>query len=155
MAVTKLLDGERYLIQTVDKKLTLTTHRVIQRQQNWFLRNSKSIMLEDIASWQIKATGKPLYLAASAATALLVYFNDSFALLSGFFLMLYLMTRQHRIHIVSPYTVMVLPIEEVEENRLSSMVELVRQAKRNRMEVLKQQEQSSSPAFETTHRKSA
>jgi hypothetical protein len=92
-------------------------------------------------------------MAASAAAALLVYFNDSFALLSGFFLMLYLMTRQHRIHIESPCMVMVLPIEEVEENRLSSMVELVRQAKRNRMEVLKQQ--ASSPAFETTHRKSA
>jgi hypothetical protein len=155
MAVTKLLDGERYLIQTVDKKLTLTTHRVIQRENNWFVRSSKSIMLEDIESWQIKATGKPLYLAASVAAALFVYFNDSFALLSGFFLMLYLMTRQHRIHIVSPYTVMVLPIEEVEENRLSSMVELVRQAKRERVESLKQREMFNSPDFEQDHRKSA
>lgn len=155
MAVTRLLDGERYLIQTVDKKLTLTTHRVIQRQNNWFVRSSKSIMLEDIESWQIKATGKPLYLAASVATALFVYFNDSYALLSGFFLMLYLMTRQHRIHIASPYTVMVLPIEEVEENRLSSMVELVRQAKRDRMETLKRQQHPDIPLFQTTHRKSA
>ena len=155
MAVTRLLDGERYLIQTVDKKLTLTTHRVIQRESSWFVRSSKSIMLEDIESWQIKATGKPLYLAASVATALFVYFNDSFALLSGFFLMLYLMTRQHRIHIVSPYTLMVLPIEEVEENRLSSMVELVRQAKRERVESLKQREMFKNPVFTEDHRKSA
>jgi hypothetical protein len=155
MAVTKLLDGERYLIQTVDKKLTLTTHRVIQRQYNWFARSSRAIMLEDISSWQIKATGKPLYLAASAATALFVYFNDSFALLSGFFLMLYLMTRQHRIHIEAPYAVMVLPIEDVEENRLSSMVELVRQARRDRMETLKKVEHFEMPAFETEHKKSA
>jgi hypothetical protein len=155
MAVTKLLDGERYLIQTVDKKLTLTTHRVIQRQYNWFARSSRAIMLEDISSWQIKATGKPLYLAASAATALFVYFNDSFALLSGFFLMLYLMTRQHRIHIEAPYAVMVLPIEDVEENRLSSMVELVRQARRDRMETLKNVASYEMPAFETEHKKSA
>jgi hypothetical protein len=155
MAVTKLLDGERYLIQTVDKKLTLTTHRVIQRQYNWFARSSRAIMLEDISSWQIKATGKPLYLAASVATALFVYFNDSFALLSGFFLMLYLMTRQHRIHIEAPYAVMVLPIEDVEENRLSSMVELVRQARRDRMETLKNVASYEMPAFETEHKKSA
>jgi hypothetical protein len=154
MAVTRLLDGERCLIQTVDKKLTLTTHRVIQRQQNWLVRSSQAIMLEDISSWQIKATGKPLYLAASVASALFVYFNDSFALLSGFFLMLYLLTRQHRIHIASPYATMVLPIEDVEENRLSSMIELVRQAKRERIETLKQQADNPT-AFETEHRKSA
>jgi hypothetical protein len=155
MAVTKLLDGERYLIQTVDKKLILTTHRVIQRQYNWFTRSSKAIMLEDISSWQIKATGKPQYLAASVGTALFVYFNDSFALLSGFFLMLYLMTRQHRIHIESPYTVMVLPIEDVEENRLSSMVELVRQAKHERVATLEADRIINSPVFETEHRESA
>ena len=154
MAVTRLLAGERCLIQTVDKKLTLTTHRVIQRQQNWLVRSSQAIMLEDISSWQIKATGKPLYLAASVASALFVYFNDSFALLSGFFLMLYLLTRQHRIHIASPYATMILPIEDVEENRLSSMVELVRQAKRERIEVLKQQANNPT-AFETEHKKSA
>jgi hypothetical protein len=154
MAPTRLLDGERCLIQTVDKKLTLTTHRVIQRQQNWLVRSSQAIMLEDISSWQIKATGKPLYLAASVACALFVYFNDSYALLSGFFLMLYLLTRQHRIHITSPYATMVLPIEDVEENRLSSMIELVRQAKRERIETLKQQAAPPS-AFEAEHRKSA
>lgn len=154
MAVTRLLDGERHLIQTVDKKLVLTTHRVIQRQSNWFFRSCQSVMLEDITSWQIKATGKPLYLIFSVASAFFVYFNDSFALLSGFFLMLYLMTRQHRIHIEAPYTTMILPIEDVEENRLSSMVELVRQAKRERMEVLKQRA-ANSMAFDTEHKKSA
>jgi hypothetical protein len=155
MAVTRLLDGERHLIQTVDKKLTLTTHRVIQRQYNWFARSSKAIMLEDISSWQIKATGKPAYLAASVASTLFVYFNDSFALLGGFFLMLYLMTRQHRIHIESPYTTMVLPIEDVEENRLSSMIELVRQAKHERVAALKRAEADINPIFETVHRESA
>ncbi|MDX5419083.1 MAG: hypothetical protein LPK09_07690 [Hymenobacteraceae bacterium] len=155
MAVTKLLDGERYLIQTVDKKLTLTTHRVIQRQFTWFVRSSKAIMLEDISSWQIKATGKPLYLVACVAATLFVYFNDSFALLGGFFLMLYLMTRQHRIHIESPYTTLVLPIEDVEENRLSSMVELVRQAKHERIATLKATKIPDNPIFETEHRRSA
>lgn len=155
MAVTRLLDGERHLIQTVDKKLTLTTHRVIQREHNWFSRSSKSIMLEEISSWQIKATGKPHYLVACVVCTLLVYFNDSFALLSGFFLMLYLMTRQHRIHIESPHTTLILPIEDVEENRLSSMVELVRQARLDRLEALKRAEAATTPIFETVHRESA
>lgn len=155
MAVTRLLGGERHLIQTVDKKLILTTHRVIMRQNNWLLKSCQSVMLEDITSWQIKATGKPLYLALSVTLAFFVYFSDVFALLSGFFLMLYLMTRQHRIHIEAPYTTMILPIEDVEENRLSSMIELVRQAKRERMETLKQQEAEQPVAFETEHKKSA
>ncbi|EJF11726.1 MULTISPECIES: hypothetical protein [Pontibacter] len=154
MAVTRLLGGERHLIQTVDKKLTLTTHRVILRQNNWLFRSYQSVMLEDITSWQIKATGKSLYLAFSVVSAFFVYFNDAFALLSGFFLMLYLMTRQHRIHIESPHTTMILPIEDVEENRLNSMIELVRQAKRERMEALKQQA-SNSIIFETEHKRSA
>lgn len=148
------LAGERQLIQTVDKKLTLTTHRVILHQRNWFYRSSSAIMLEDIVSWQIKATGKTLYLLCSVVSALFVYFNDSFALFSAFFLMLYLLTRQHRIHIASPYATMILPIEDVEENRLNSMVELVRQAKRERIEALRQQA-SNLTTFETEHRKSA
>lgn len=151
---TKPLDRERHLIQTVDKKLTLTTHRVILHQTNWFSRSSQHIMLEDISAWQIKATGKSLYLFASIAFTLLVYVNDAFALFSAFFLMLYLMTRQHRIHIESPHTRMVLPIEDVEENKLNSMVELVRQAKHERMASLKVTK-SPTPQFETEHRKSA
>lgn len=154
MAVTRLLGGERHLIQTVDKKLILTTHRVMMRQNNWLFRSYQSVMLEDITSWQIKATGKPLYLALSVVSAFFVYFNDVFALLSGFFLMLYLMTRQHRIHIEAPYTTMILPIEDVEENRLNSMIELVRQAKRERMEALKRQAENPI-VFETNHKKSA
>jgi hypothetical protein len=153
MASIRQLSGERQLIQTVDKKLTLTTHRVILQERNWFYRSNSSIMLEDITSWQIKSTGKTLYLVCSVVSALFVYFNDAFALFSAFFLMLYLMTRQHRIHIESPYNRMVLPIEDVEENKLNSMVELVRQAKRERIAVL----QSTAPplTFETESRRSA
>ncbi|WP_187262596.1 hypothetical protein [Pontibacter beigongshangensis] len=140
MASARLIDGEQYLIQTVDKKLALTTHRVIQIRSPWDLRGCNSIMLEDISDWEIKTTGKALYLGLSIAAALMVYVNDSFALMSGFFLMLYVMTRYRRVHILSPSATMVLPLD-VEESQLEKLIEMVRQAKKARVSKLTPQEQ--------------
>ncbi|TXK44633.1 hypothetical protein FVR03_13400 [Pontibacter qinzhouensis] len=142
MPCSRLIDGEQYLIQTVDKKLALTTHRVIQTRKPWDLRGSNSIMLEDISNWEIKTTGKALYLGLSIAAALMVYFNDSFALVSGFFLMLYMMTRYRRVHILSEKTTMVLPLD-VEESQLEKLIEMVRQAKKARLSVINHQAQQS------------
>ncbi|WP_242920984.1 hypothetical protein [Pontibacter liquoris] len=137
MVNTRLLAGEQYLIQTVDKRLALTTHRVIQRFAPWSFRRNKFLFLEDIEAWKVKATGNSLYLSLSIASALAVYFNDSFALLSGFFITLFLMTRYRRIHIFSADQVLVLPLE-VEESHASSLIEMVRQAQQDRINRLKQ-----------------
>ncbi|MFD2512967.1 hypothetical protein ACFSRY_03750 [Pontibacter locisalis] len=131
MAVSSLLNGEQYLIQTVDKKLALTTHRLIVRKSSWTTLGSQSIMLEDIVGWEVKKTSKSLYFGLSLAMAFMVYFNDSFALLSGFFLMLYIMTRQRRVHVRSTDTQVILPLE-VEEKRISNLIDMVRQAQQNR-----------------------
>ncbi len=139
MANAKLLVGEQYLLQTVDDKLALTTHRVIRKRKPWDLRGTQSVMLEDILKWEMKTTGKTAYLGLSVASALFVYFNDSFALISGFFLMLYIMTRQRRIHIVAPNTVLVLPLE-VEETRVGALIQMVRQAKKDRLASLQKTE---------------
>lgn len=137
-ASTKLANGEQYLIQTVDKKLALTTHRLIKRQFSWFQLGHNSVMLEDIDGWEVKTTGNSLYFGLSLAMALMVYFNDAFALLAGFFLMLFLMTRQRRIHVKTTDKVMVLPFD-VEEKRVSSLVEMVRKAKQARLQQLGRQ----------------
>ncbi|WP_347157253.1 hypothetical protein [Pontibacter chitinilyticus] len=137
MVNTKLLAGEQYLIQTVDEKLALTTHRVIQRFTPWAFRGDKFIFLEDIKGWRVQATGNNAYLLLGFASALAVYFNDSFALLSGFFITLFLMTRHRRIQIFSSNKVLVLPLE-VEEKRANSLIEMVRQAQQERINNLKQ-----------------
>ncbi|MDX5420435.1 MAG: hypothetical protein LPK09_14565 [Hymenobacteraceae bacterium] len=143
MANAKLYNGEQFLIQTLDKKLSLTTHRLIQKRIPWMLHSSKSVMLEDITGWEIKVTDRPLYLGMSLVAALMVYFNDSFLLLSGFFMALYLMTRQQRIHIMSPSAVMVIPLE-VEETCVQSLIDMVRVAQQNRLELLKSREMAYS-----------
>lgn len=137
-AQTKLATGEQYLVQTVDKKLALTNQRLIFRRLPWTNIGLSSIQLEDIVSWKVKKTTNSLYFGLSIGMALLIYFNDSFALLSGFFLMLYFMTRQNRIHINTRNGVTVLPLE-VEESRISNLIEMVRKAKHNRVEQLKHQ----------------
>lgn len=136
MAKRKLLPGEQYLVQTVDKRIALTTHRLIQRRLPWQAGRHSAIMLEDIAQWDLKSSGNSLYLALSLASALLVYFNDSFLLLSGFFVALYLMTRRHKIHIrtVSGGT-MVLPLD-VEQKRMHSLINMVKHAQKNRLSQL-------------------
>jgi len=137
MVNTQLLVGEQYLIQTVDNKLALTTHRVIQRFAPWTLRSDRFLFLEDIEGWEMKVTGNNLYLFLSIISALAVYFNNSFALLSGFFITLFLMTRHRRIHVISSEKVLVLPLE-VEESHAGSLIEMVRQAQQERVNQIKQ-----------------
>ncbi|WP_439881215.1 hypothetical protein ACSX1A_18995 [Pontibacter sp. MBLB2868] len=131
MVNSALLNGEQLLIQTVDKKLALTTHRLMVKYSHWAYFGQKSLMLEDIISWEMKKTSKNLYFGLSLTMAFMVYFNDSFALLSGFFLMLYMMTRQRRVHVKSTHGVVILPLE-VEEKRMSNLIDMVRQAQQNR-----------------------
>ncbi|MEJ8801114.1 hypothetical protein [Pontibacter sp. H249] len=131
VAQAKLVNDEKHLIQTVDKKLTLTSHRLIIRPLYWTDIGQSSVMLEDIEGWEVKATGNKLYFALSLGMAFLVYFDDSFALLSGFFLMLYLMTRHQRVHVKAKSNVLVLPLE-IEEKRIRNLVEMVKKAKHTR-----------------------
>ena len=138
MAVNKLLEGEQCLIQTIDKKVVLTTHRLMQFGFSWALPRKSSVMLEDIVTWEIKQTGTPLYLGLSVALALTAYFDDSFALFSGFFLILYFMTRYRKIHIRTHDSVMVLPLDVVEESSgINVLIDTVRVAQRDRLEQLK------------------
>ena len=138
MAVNKLLDGEQYLIQTIDKKVVLTTHRLMQFGFFWALPRKSSVMLEDIVTWEIRQTGTPLYLGLSVALALTAYFDDAFALFSGFFLILYFMTRYRKIHIRTHDSVMVLPLDVVEESSgINVLIDTVRVAQRDRLEQLK------------------
>lgn len=136
MATTKLLTGEQYLIQTVDKRIALTTHRLIQQRQPLSWRSNKAVKLEDIAAWEVKPTGSQLYLGLSMAMALLVYFNESFFLLSGFFVALYFMTRSQKVHVLTAQgQSMVLPLD-VEQKHIESLIDMVRQAQQNRLDKL-------------------
>lgn len=140
MAAKKLFEGEQCLIQTVDKKIILTTHRLMQSGFSWMQPRKNSVMLEDIVTWEIKQTGTPLYLGLSIAMALTAYFDNSFALFSGFFLILYLMTRYRKIHIRTHDSVMVLPMDVVEESSgINVLIDTVRVAQRDRLEQLKKQ----------------
>ncbi|MBC5992809.1 hypothetical protein [Pontibacter cellulosilyticus] len=134
-ASSKLEYGEQYLIQTVDKKLSLTTHRLILRKLAWTKLGFSSIKLEDIEGWEVKVAGNSLYFGLSMGMAFMVYFNDSFALLSGFFLMLFFMTRNRRVHIKTHDGVMILPLE-IEEKGISNLIEMVRKAKHARQSQL-------------------
>lgn len=136
MAEAKLLNGERYLIQTVDKKLAVTSHRIIQKRIPWTLSGNKFIMLEDITGWEEKQTGKPLYLFLCVATAFMIFFDQSFTLLSVFFLLLYFMTRHRRVHVTSPYTVMILP-KEIAQSHIDNLLNVVKQAQQSRVLHLK------------------
>lgn len=138
MATNKLFAGEQCLIQTVDKKVVLTTHRLMKISFSWVLPKKDSVMLEDIVTWEIKQTGKNLYLALSTVMALTTYFNNSFALFSGFFLILYLMTRNRKIHIRTHDSVMVLPLDVVDEGSINVLIDTVRVAQRDRLEKLKE-----------------
>lgn len=131
MAPAKLENGEQYLIQTVDKRLALTTHRLILRHLPWTPFGYSAVKLEDIQGWEVKPTSKNLYFILSVLMALMVYFNDSFALLSSFFLMLFLMTRHRCVHVKTHDKVMVLPLE-VDETRIKNLVDMVKRAKHSR-----------------------
>jgi hypothetical protein len=136
MATTKLLTGEQYLIQTVDKRLALTTHRLIQQRHPLSWRSNKAVRLEDIAAWEVKPTGSQLYLGLSTLTALLVYFNESFFLLSGFFIALFFMTRSQKVHVLTAQgDSMVLPLD-VEQRHINSLIDMVRQAQQTRLDKL-------------------
>ncbi|GHA69015.1 hypothetical protein [Pontibacter akesuensis] len=146
MATHKLLPGEQYLIQTVDKRLALTTHRLIQRRAIWSQKAGQAVMLEDIAAWELKLSGNTLYLLLSIAAALLVYFNDSFFLLSGFFIALYLMTHRRKVHVrTTAGDTMVLPLD-VEDNSIRSLIDMVKQAQHNRVSTLQFNEPSMAAA---------
>lgn len=136
MATTKLLTGEQYLIQTVDKRIALTTHRLIQQRHPLSWRSTKAVKLEDIAAWEVKPTGSQLYLGLSMLTALLVYFNESFFLLSGFFIALFFMTRSQKVHVLTAQgRSMVLPLD-VEQKHINSLIDMVRQAQQIRLDKL-------------------
>lgn len=150
MATTKLQTGEQYLIQTVDKRIALTTHRLIQQRHPLSLHSNKAVRLEDIAAWEVKPTGSQLYLGLGMLTALLVYFNDSFFLLSGFFIALYFMTRSQKVHVITAQGhSMVLPLD-VEEKHINSLIDMVRQAQQNRLDKLGQQKPVYSKAKPAT-----
>ncbi|GAB3541375.1 hypothetical protein GCM10027443_40640 [Pontibacter brevis] len=144
MAVNKLFEGEQCLIQTVDKKIVLTTHRLMKISFSWVLPRKDSVMLEDIVKWEIKQTGNNLYLGLSIILALTTYFNNSLALFSGFFLILYLMTRYRKIHIRTNDDVMVLPLNVVDESGINVLIDTVRVAQQDRLERLK--EETTVPA---------
>ncbi|MCX2738372.1 hypothetical protein [Pontibacter anaerobius] len=136
MATTKLQTGEQYLIQTVDKRIALTTHRLIQQRHPLSWRRTQAVKLEDIAAWEVKPTGSQLYLGLSMLTALLVYFNESFFLLSGFFIALFFMTRSQKVHVLTAQgQSMVLPLD-VEQRHINSLIDMVRQAQQNRLDKL-------------------
>jgi hypothetical protein len=137
MAAKKLFEGEQCLIQTVDKKIVLTTHRLMKISFSWVLPKKDSVMLEDIVTWEVKETGNNLYLALSIFMVLATYFNDSFALFGGFFLMLYIMTRHKKIHIRTHDSTMVLPLEVIEGGGMKVLIDTVRIAQRDRMQQLK------------------
>lgn len=127
----ELLAGEQYLIQTIDKRIALTTHRLILNKALWLNANNSSIKLEDIQGWEVKATRKTVYFGLSLFMAFLVYFNDAFALISGFFLVLYFTNSQHRVHIKSQNKTMILPLE-VKGRSVNTLIDMVRKAKHNR-----------------------
>lgn len=138
MAQTKLAEGEQYLIQSVDKKLTLTNQRLIFRRLPWTSVGHASVNLEDIRSWEIKYTSKNLYIGISFALAVFIYFSKSFVLLSGFFLVLYFMTIRRRLHVKTATGNVVLPLE-VDERLISNLIEMVRKAKHTRQEELQKE----------------
>jgi hypothetical protein len=131
MNTSNLLWDEQYIVQTVDKKLALTTHRLIKRRLPFTKALEKSVMLEDIISWEVKKANNNLYSFLSLGTALLTFANPAFFLLSGFFLLLFLLTRKPCVHIQTINSVMVLPIE-VEEQRANNLLEMVKQARQSR-----------------------
>ncbi|RIJ36666.1 hypothetical protein [Pontibacter oryzae] len=136
MVTNKLLPGEQHLIQTVDKRIALTTHRLILRKFSWARHHGNAVMLEDISDWEVKATGVNLYVGLSIASALLVYLNDAFFLLSGFFLALFIMTRRQRIHVrTNKGNLLVLPLD-VHQKRLHTLIPLIKEAQQNRMSYL-------------------
>lgn len=138
MALNKLFEGEQCLIQTVDKRIMLTTHRLMKFSFSWVLpKKSDAVLLEDIVTWEVKPTGQSLYLGLSIAFASAIYFNNAFALLSGFFLILYIVTRHRKIHIRTHDSIMVLPLEELEDNSMKVLLDSVRMAQHNRIEQLK------------------
>ncbi|CAM3568048.1 hypothetical protein POKO110462_09635 [Pontibacter korlensis] len=136
MAKTRLLPGEQHLIQTVDKRIALTTHRLIQQRHPLSFSSSKAVMLEDIAAWEVKATGSQLYLGLSMFTALLVYFNESFFLLSGFFIALYFMTRSQKVHVLTAQGDDMVLALDVEQKHINSLIDMVRQAQQKRLDKL-------------------
>ncbi|MCJ8167481.1 hypothetical protein MKJ04_21750 [Pontibacter sp. E15-1] len=137
MAINKLLAGERCLIQTVDKKIVLTTHRLIKISFSWLFPRKDAVMLEDIVTWEIKESGKALYLGLSIAMALAACYNEALVLFSGFFLTLYLMMRYRKIHIRTHDAVLVLPLDVVDESSMNVLIDTVRVAQRERLEQLK------------------
>nr|WP_255710058.1 hypothetical protein [Pontibacter harenae] len=137
--------GEQLLVQTVDKKLTLTTHRLIQKYKPWDLRCSSSVMLEDITNWEVKTLGNTSYLTLGVLAALMVYYDDSFALISGFFVMLYMMTRRNCIQVTTPKQVMILSLD-IQHDSANSLAEMVRQARKDRLKQVKSKAQNSLQA---------
>lgn len=146
MATNKLFEGEQCLIQTVDKKIVLTTHRLMKISFSWVLPRKDSVMLEDIVTWEIKQTGNNIYLGLSIMLAFTTYFNNSFALFSGFFLILYLMTRYRKVHIKTHDNVMVLPMNVVNESGVNVLIDTVRVAQQDRLERLKKKKPTPAAA---------
>lgn len=131
MSTAELFIGERYLLQTNDKKLALTTHRLIKRRLPFTKALYESVMLEDITGWEIRKAANNVYVALCFCTALFTFVYTSFYLLSAFFLILWLFTNKPRLHVKTLGGVMVLPVE-VEGLRAKNLQAMVSEAQSNR-----------------------
>lgn len=138
MSSAELFFGERYLLQTNDKKLALTTHRLIKRKLPFTEALKESVMLEDIVSWEIRKATNKAYVALCFSTALLTFIYPAFYLLSAFFLILWVFTYKQRVHVRTVSGVMILPME-VEGLRAKNLYAMVTEAQSNRKAMFQKQ----------------
>jgi len=58
----KLMDKESLLLESDDKQIFLTSHRIRQESKQWGKLKIKSIMLEHVSSCEYVKTSQPLFL---------------------------------------------------------------------------------------------
>jgi hypothetical protein len=73
----KMISNETVLMETTDKEIVLTSHRIRQENKQWGKLQIRSIMLENVTSCEYNRKSNPLLLIGGVVAIFFAFFMES------------------------------------------------------------------------------
>lgn len=138
------MENESTLMESLDKQVVLTSHRIRQECKLWGEFHLKSIMLEDITSCEYTRTSSPTILVLSIVLASFGFISACFGdyemirlgalifLMGLVFIILYLLTNRKRLIISSPTCKITMKTKRMKDESIKEFIEKLEKAKNER-----------------------
>ena len=133
----QMLQGESIVLESDNKELTLSTHRIRHRVVSWGQEDIVSIMLEQVASCGLVHTSNPLLIVLSAVCAIAALVGPERSRVPLIFavailLILYFVTRKHVLAISSAGHTLKVTLGGMSTEQVMSFIEATESAKNQR-----------------------